>query len=751
MRLKNVCGFACRSLAAAACQMAGGLQAFGLLAMKIKLLPLLFAGCLLVSRVLATPFTYQGRLNDGSDAANGSYDLRFGLFTVSAGSSATATLTNLNVALSNGLFTTTLDFGGSVFNGTSYWLEISVRTNGGGAFTPLAPRQPLSPAPYSLYAFNAAIPDGAITSARISDGSVATVDFAGGAVTGSVLADNSVTAAKIVDGAVTANDLAADSVSSSKIVDGGIGTLDLAVGAVTSSRILDSSINGVDLADNAVSSSQLADAIDLGSALANGVLNVYRTAASTPAISLFGSASQISTYGSDGQEQTRLAGTSYGYLSLFDSSPANQLAAFLTANASSGGYLSLNNSNSSPRAYLSGGNAGGYLYLFQADGDVGLHLDGDSSGGGAITVRNTNEVAAVSLLGHGATAGSGEILVNTRLGTNTLELTGQASGTTGGRLRLRQTNGTLGVSLEAEESSGYGSRLLLYNRDGDVRAMMDADYGDNAGAISLYTATGATGLFLDGDFGGAGYVSVRSTNSGSRVVLDGYSTAAGGEISVFDTDGTETVEILGAESGTEGGQITLRAADGTATIQLDGDVGGTGGGYLRLYKGDGTATITMQADLNGDGRITTQELQITGGSDLSEQFDIAATAPPQSGMVVCIDPAHPGQLQPSTRAYDRTVAGVISGAGGVKPGMLMGQRGTAADGKHPVALTGRVFCLVDATGGVIQPGDLLTTSATPGHAMKVTDYQRAQGAIIGKAMTPLEQGKGLVLVLVSLQ
>jgi hypothetical protein len=66
-------------------------------------------------------------------------------------------------------------------------------------------------------------------------------------------------------------------------------------------------------------------------------------------------------------------------------------------------------------------------------------------------------------------------------------------------------------------------------------------------------------------------------------------------------------------------------------------------------------------------------------------------------------------------------------------------------------LTGRVYCWANASYGPIEPGDLLTTSDTPGHAMKVTDHAKAQGAIIGKAMTELKQGKGLVLVLVTLQ
>src|SRR5262249_42370194 len=107
--------------------------------------------------------------------------------------------------------------------------------------------------------------------------------------------------------------------------------------------------------------------------------------------------------------------------------------------------------------------------------------------------------------------------------------------------------------------------------------------------------------------------------------------------------------------------------------------------------------------------------------------------------VVAIDAENPGKLVVSTQAYDRRVAGILSGAGGVQPGMMMGQSGTRADGDHPVALTGRVYVWADASNGPITPGDLLTTSNVPGHAMKVTDYSKAPGATIGKAMTGLTQ------------
>ena len=101
-----------------------------------------------------------------------------------------------------------------------------------------------------------------------------------------------------------------------------------------------------------------------------------------------------------------------------------------------------------------------------------------------------------------------------------------------------------------------------------------------------------------------------------------------------------------------------------------------------------------------------------------------------------IDAEHPGKLTQSTQPYDRRVAGIVAGAEGLGSTVRIGAQGFDFD----VALAGRVYCLVDATRFGVQPGDLLTTSATPGHAMKVTDPDRAPGAVLGKAMEPLEQG-----------
>jgi len=108
-----------------------------------------------IARAQGTAFTYQGQLTAGGVEANGSFDLQFGLYTnVSTGNPVGSLLTNAATAVSNGVFTTTLNFS-NAFNGTAYWLGIGVRSNGTtNAFTPLIPRQPITPTPYAITASN---------------------------------------------------------------------------------------------------------------------------------------------------------------------------------------------------------------------------------------------------------------------------------------------------------------------------------------------------------------------------------------------------------------------------------------------------------------------------------------------------------------------------------------------------------------------------------------------------------------------
>jgi hypothetical protein len=439
-----------------------------------------------------------------------------------------------------------------------------------------------------------------------------------------------------------------------------------------------------------VASEELDDTIALGrgaAPMAAGTLNVHNGAIAQESIELAGNAHRISTYGSDGLEQIRLWGPTYGEIQLNDT-VGNNTTVQLSATNELGGQMALRNNAGAARV--------------QALGQSG-------AGGGEVSVFDEDGTEAIELLGAEIAGEGGQIMIRNAAGTSTIELDGDSGDAA--LMSLRNTAGSSRITLDGD-SAGAGF-ITMYQNDGSTGVTIDADAGTNVG----------------------GLLSVNDSVSAARVQIDGESTGTGGEVRIFDDNGSETIELLGAETTTTGGQIIIRDSAGVSQIELDGEFGITG----------------------DPGRVVTPVLQITGGADLSEDFDVAgAEAIP--GMVVCIDEKNPGKLVVSTAAYDPNVAGIVSGAGGVRTGLLMGQKKepgqehSLVDGKMPVALTGRVYCYVDATAAEIKPGDRLTTSSTPGHAMKVMDSARAEGAVIGKAMTPLAKGdKGLVLVLVNMQ
>ncbi|WP_289355115.1 hypothetical protein [Paenibacillus sp. S-12] len=157
-----------------------------------------------------------------------------------------------------------------------------------------------------------------------------------------------------------------------------------------------------------------------------------------------------------------------------------------------------------------------------------------------------------------------------------------------------------------------------------------------------------------------------------------------------------------------------------------------------------------QTPLHVNGMATVDILQITGGSDLAEPFSVEKDSGVEPGTVMAIDECHPGKLKISDMAYDRKVAGIVSGAGGVNTGLKL-QQDNVLEGEIYVALAGRVYCKAEALSVTIKPGDLLTTSSIPGYAMKASDPESCHGAILGKALGTLSHGTGLILVLVNLQ
>jgi len=164
-------------------------------------------------------------------------------------------------------------------------------------------------------------------------------------------------------------------------------------------------------------------------------------------------------------------------------------------------------------------------------------------------------------------------------------------------------------------------------------------------------------------------------------------------------------------------------------------------------KGPGLAG-SFDGNVNVSGNLTVSKDILLTGADCAEQFDAAGADQLESGTVVVIDPD--GALRESRAAYDRKVAGVVSGAGEYKPAIVL-DRGVSKGNRTTGALVGKVYCKVGAQYAPIEVGDLLTASATAGHAMKALDPLRAFGAVIGKALRPLEAGQGLIPILIALQ
>lgn len=194
------------------------------------------------------------------------------------------------------------------------------------------------------------------------------------------------------------------------------------------------------------------------------------------------------------------------------------------------------------------------------------------------------------------------------------------------------------------------------------------------------------------------------------------------------------------------GQFVLHGPTGnvglsTANPQARLDVNGTTiiRGDLQVKNGAGTTTVLLDAS-QGDIRLQ--------GADCAEHFPVLDRAGIDAGSVLVVDE---GGLRLCARDYDRRVAGVVSGAGEFKPGIRLGFDAEGEGDTLPIALVGRVRCKVDASFGAIELGDLLTTSPTPGHAMKASDQARAFGAVLGKALEPLAEGQGMITILVCLQ
>ena len=192
---------------------------------------------------------------------------------------------------------------------------------------------------------------------------------------------------------------------------------------------------------------------------------------------------------------------------------------------------------------------------------------------------------------------------------------------------------------------------------------------------------------------------------------------------------------------------------------------GKGNGWAGYFSGpvhaDGAVSISGDLSITGNfsvggsasGQLTVDgDLLVTGdvlltNRDIAERFRLAPGAEAESGFVMII--TETGALEPCSSPRDTRAIGVVSGAGTLRPAITLGADGSPDPTSVPIAMTGTACCWVDATCNAVKAGDLLTTSARRGHAMSASGSECPAGAIIGKALTPLPTGVGLIPILIA--
>jgi hypothetical protein len=234
-----------------------------------------------------------------------------------------------------------------------------------------------------------------------------------------------------------------------------------------------------------------------------------------------------------------------------------------------------------------------------------------------------------------------------------------------------------------------------------------------------FSEPGGTGVVGESKTWMGVYGKTDSTTGGAGVMGEG---AAGGP------------GVIGKSQTWHGVYGETVSSTGSVGVSATGaGVYGKGGRVAAFFEGD--------VEVTGDLRLL--------NADCAEDFDVCDEADTDPGTVLVI--GEDGRLRRRSVAYDPRVAGVVSGAGNYRPGLILDSRGHTTEPRRPIALVGKTWCKVDASAAPIEVGALLTTSDVPGHAMRATDQVRMMGSVIGKALGSLTGGRGLVPILVALQ
>jgi hypothetical protein len=318
-------------------------------------------------------------------------------------------------------------------------------------------------------------------------------------------------------------------------------------------------------------------------------------------------------------------------------------------------------------------------------------------------------------------------------------------------------HGVAGLSQSTTGGFGVYGKSIGTGVGGESETWMGV-YGEShstTGGFGVYGKAIGAGVVGESETWMGVYGHSKSTVGGAGVMGEGVSGPG-----VIGKSG-QWIGVYGETSGVENGPAGVwgehkGAGVGVKAISKDGtgleayNLNPNGPGYAIFAKKEGNQGHAgfFVGNVHVTGNITTDGDVILRNADCAEDFDIADDILVEPGTVMVLN--EEGALMQSQQAYDKRVAGVISGAGDFKPGIVLDKR-ESQNVRQPVALLGKVFCKADTRNGAIEVGDLLTTSDIPGFAMKVTDPFKAFGAVIGKALRPLQEGQGLIPILIALQ
>lgn len=326
-------------------------------------------------------------------------------------------------------------------------------------------------------------------------------------------------------------------------------------------------------------------------------------------------------------------------------------------------------------------------------------------------------------------------------------------------LAANSTDGTALVGLAGDPGTGGNPAGGPFSPE-LIDLLVDTGAGvlgqSTIGPGGYFTATN-TGLYATSVDGPAleAYLGITGGGShGFNHTISAINNSTWGFAAVFGQNGGGSTNMAGpgvygrSESGSgvlgEAGRMPGQPMpDALKSVQANTGPGVMG--YSTIGPGVyAWSTITHSLVVSGTARITGDIIvggDVITNADVAEHYLAVGTLTP--GDVVVLDPTTLLGVRRADQPYDTSVAGVISTDPAiVLPGPVDGV---------PLALIGRVPVKADARYGAIRVGDLLTTSATPGHAMRCADRLQCVGAIVGKALEPLDGGTGVILALVTLQ